>query len=295
MATIDDVLSVAAGEVGYYAPDDPEPGSKYGRWLAKKWGESWLAGASTSIWWCCLFVSWCLDQAGQQVPGFPTYNTDLAWSKAKVCGVPVSEARRGDILIFDWNMGTPATDHIGFCTGVNADGSLNTIEGNTSGTDWGSQYAGNGVHRRTRSRNLVRYVVRPEYGETNQDDGTQDGWLKYGGAWHYYERGTKVCNAWRYIDEKWYCFDKDGTMLAADWKRYGGAWYWLQPSGAMLENEWLKWGEAHESPHWYWLKPGGKMAANECLKIRGRWYAFDSHGAMIENGIKCAKNGALVF
>lgn len=294
MATADDVLNIAAGEIGYYAPDDPEPGSKYGRWLAKKWGESWLAGSSRKIWWCCLFVSWVLDQAGQDVPGFPTYNTDLAWSKAKVCGVDVSQIKRGDILIFDWNMGTAATDHIGFCESVNPDGSLNTIEGNTSGTDWGSQYAGNGVHRRTRSRSLVRYVIRPDYGEPN-DDGKKNGWIKTKTGWHYAENGVFIKSRWKYDGGKWYYLDKDGIMTAADWVRWGGAWYWLQPNGAMLENEWLKWGEMHAAPRWYWLKPGGKMAANECLYIRGKWYAFDVHGRMIEEKITVSKNGALIL
>lgn len=163
MATANDVLKIAAGEIGYYAPNDPEPGSKYGRWLAKKWNEDWLAGPSNSIWWCCLFVSWCLNQAGQSVPGFPTYNTDLAWSKAKTLGVNKSTAKAGDIVIFDWNMNTSATDHIGFVEKNLGNGYIQTIEGNTSGTDWGSQYAGNGVHRRVRSLSLVRYCIRPSY------------------------------------------------------------------------------------------------------------------------------------
>jgi len=163
MATANTVLSIAAKEIGYYAPNDPEPGSKYGRWLAKKWNESWLAGPSTSIWWCCLFVSWCLDKAGQKCDGFPTYNTDLAWSKAKKYGVNKNNTKPGDIVIFDWNMNSAATDHIGFVEKNLGNGYIQTIEGNTSGTDWGSQYAGNGVHRRVRSLSLVRYCIRPPY------------------------------------------------------------------------------------------------------------------------------------
>lgn len=163
MATASEVLSIAEKEIGYYAPDDPEPGSKYGRWMAKIFDESWLAGPSKDVWWCCMFVSWCLDQAGVEVPGFPSYNTDYSWSKAKSLGVDVYDARPGDIVIFDWNMGTPATDHIGFVEKRTGEYTIQTIEGNTSGTDWGSQYAGNGVHRRSRNLSLVRYCIRPEY------------------------------------------------------------------------------------------------------------------------------------
>lgn len=164
MATATDVLRIAAGEIGYYAPADPRPGSKYGRWLAERWGQSWLAGPSTSIWWCCLFVSWVLDQAGQRVPGFPTYNTDLAWARARSLGVDKASAKAGDIVIFDWNRSTAETDHIGFVERRSGSGTIQTIEGNTSGSDWGSQHAGNGVHRRSRSLSLVRYCIRPQYG-----------------------------------------------------------------------------------------------------------------------------------
>ena len=77
MATANDVLDIARGEIGYKALEDPEPGSKYGRWMAEVTGEDWLAGPSTSIWWCCMYASWVLDRAGQECRGFPSYNTDI--------------------------------------------------------------------------------------------------------------------------------------------------------------------------------------------------------------------------
>ena len=55
MATVEDVLNIARGELGYYAPDDPEPGSKYGRWMADVTGEDWLRGPYRDISWCCCF------------------------------------------------------------------------------------------------------------------------------------------------------------------------------------------------------------------------------------------------
>lgn len=158
MATADDVIRAAESQLGYYAPNDPEPGSKYGRWLAKKWGESWLAGPSSSIWWCCCFVSWCLDQAGQYCPGFPTYNTDLALKNgARQLCVDRSSIRRGDILIFDWNWGTASTDHIGFAKGKLSGSKVSTIEGNV----------GNAVQNKTRDLGTIRYVVRLPYSSSN--------------------------------------------------------------------------------------------------------------------------------
>lgn len=154
MATADDVIRAADGELGYYAPADPEPGSKYGRWMASLWGEDWLAGPSSEIWWCCMFVSWCLDQAGQAVPGFPTYNTDLALGGgARSLCVDRYDIQRGDILIFDWNWGTAATDHIGFAIDSRNGDYVDTIEGNV----------GNAVQYKTRGIGSIRYVIRPDY------------------------------------------------------------------------------------------------------------------------------------
>lgn len=158
--TADAVINAAKSQLGYYAPDDPQPGSKYGRWMADLTGESWLRGPSSEIWWCCMFVSWCLNQGGVKVPGFPTYNTDLAWNGgAKTRGVAKASIRYGDILIFDWNFSTAATDHIGFALGSPVNGYVHTIEGNV----------GNKVVYKDRPLSSIRYVVRPAYdGESVQ-------------------------------------------------------------------------------------------------------------------------------
>ena len=167
MSSASDVLKVAAGEIGYYAPNDPEPGSKYGRWMAEKTGESWLSGPSTSVWWCMIFVSWCFEKAGASFAALPSYNTDATVSRVRegkggTLLSNVKDAQAGDIVVFDWNMKTAATDHVGIVE-KNCGGYIQTIEGNTSGSDWGSQSAGNGVHRRTRSWSVVRYIIRPPY------------------------------------------------------------------------------------------------------------------------------------
>jgi hypothetical protein len=152
--SVEDVMRVAYGELGYYAPDDPVKGSKYGRWMAEYTGEDWMAGWSTEIWWCCMFVSWVLHHAGVRCAGFPSQNTDVALNNgARAHLVDKSQIQRGDILIFDWNWATDATDHIGFATDVPCDGCVDTIEGNV----------GNAVAERTRDLSTIRYVVRPDY------------------------------------------------------------------------------------------------------------------------------------
>ena len=155
MATAQQVLDIARGELGYYAPDDPEAGSKYGRWMAAYTGESWLAGPSVEIWWCNIFVSWVLNQAGVVTPGYPSYNTDITLA-ANPSLVYREDALPGDIIIWDWN-GDGATDHVGFVESHTAGalGSLVTIEGNHN----------NRVDRVDRSNvwGYVRAVIRPNY------------------------------------------------------------------------------------------------------------------------------------
>ena len=148
-----DVIGAAYGELGYYAPDDPERGSKYGRWLAELTGEDWLAGPSWEIFWCCMFASWCLDKGGVQMDGFPTQNTDLALNGgAKKYAVPIESVRYGDIVIFNWDWDN-TTDHIGFATGEFDGTGFTTIEGNV----------GNAVKEKYRQLGNVAYVLRPPY------------------------------------------------------------------------------------------------------------------------------------
>lgn len=151
--TIEAVMNAAYGELGYYAPSDPKPGSKYGRWMTEITGESWLSGPSTEIWWCCMFVSWCLNKGGVKCPGFPTYNTDVALrGGARKKTVSKTSIRRGDIIIFDWDW-NGATDHIGFATGPYDGYGFPTIEGNV----------GNAVKEKYRNLGNVAYVIRPDY------------------------------------------------------------------------------------------------------------------------------------
>lgn len=158
--TAEDIMNVAYGELGYYAPDDPERGSKYGRWSAERTGEDWMAGPSTEIWWCCMFTSWVLDHANVKMDGFPSQNTDVALSNgARKYAVDKYDVQRGDIIIFNWDW-DGATDHIGFATGPYDGYGFPTIEGNV----------GNAVKEMYRQLGNVAYVLRPPY--DNQENAT---------------------------------------------------------------------------------------------------------------------------
>ena len=148
-----DVIGIAYKELGYYAPNDPERGSKYGRWLAELTGEDWLAGPSTEIFWCCMFASYCLYFGGVKMDGFPTQNTDVALRNgAKKYAVDKYSVRYGDVVIFNWDWNS-TTDHIGFATGEFDGSGFPTIEGNV----------GNAVKEKYRQLGNVAYVLRPPY------------------------------------------------------------------------------------------------------------------------------------
>ena len=162
MTVQQDVLARAASRIGYYAPNDPQPGSEAGRYWANKVNQAWLAGPSNTIWWCMLFVSMCLDEIGQidSIGGF-SYNTDVTLNRNRGRLVPVSAAQPGDVVIFNWGF-TGGTDHVGFVERNLGGGRLQTIEGNTSSGAAGSQSSGNGVWRRIRSSDIAA-VIRPAY------------------------------------------------------------------------------------------------------------------------------------
>ena len=151
--TVEDVMAVAYGELGYYAPDDPEPGSKYGRWMASITGEDWMAGPSWEVWWCCMYVSWVLDHANVQMDGAPSANTNELYPDGGYrYEVNPYDVERGDIVIYDWNW-DGYTDHISFATGSYDGYGFPTIEGNV----------GNAVVEYYRGMGNVAHVMRPDY------------------------------------------------------------------------------------------------------------------------------------
>ena len=183
MSKIDEVLNHAAYRIGYYAPDDPEPGSEAGRYCANKMNQAWLAGPSESIYWCMCFVSMVFDMAGMvgAIGGF-SYNTDV--TKGRMRKVSIEEAQRGDVVLYDWDE-DGRTDHVGIVEANLGGRWLQTIEGNTSSSNAGSQSAGNGVWRRQRYYG-IDCVLRPDWGAeggTEEDTPASDANAMTDGYW----------------------------------------------------------------------------------------------------------------
>ena len=76
--------------------------------------------------------------------------------------VPYSKAKRGDVVLYDFN-GNGTSDHTGIIYKV-ANGKIYVVEGNTSAEKKnGSDTNGDGVYKRTRYKSQVNYIVRPKY------------------------------------------------------------------------------------------------------------------------------------
>lgn len=162
MSTANKVLQIERGEIGYSRWNDPLQGTKYGRWLASKTGQAWLA--QNGIAFCAMGQSWSFDQAGQACPGMPTAACGVIREAAKKARrvVDRKSAQAGDIVLFRWdgNIDDDSySDHVGIVEMNLGRGlGIQTIEFNT----------GNGqVLRRTRSWNVVQYIIRPPYDEVD--------------------------------------------------------------------------------------------------------------------------------
>ena len=158
MASADDVLAIAAGEVGYSRWDDPQTGTKYGRWFADITGESYYG--TSGVPYCAMFVSWVFAHAGASCTGLPgAYCPTMLAAGNKV---NPSSAQPGDVVYYDWN-GDGESDHVGIVV-ANHESYLETIEGNTS-VGSGSQTNGGVVARRQRAWDYVCGVVRPDWSD----------------------------------------------------------------------------------------------------------------------------------
>lgn len=157
------LIQVAKKEVGTVeGPKDNE--TKYGKFTGVNFQP-----------WCGSFVMWCANQAGVKIPN--TVSTVAGADAFKKMG-RWFDARKddpipGDIVYFDFpDDGVNRISHVGIVIKNNGDGTIETIEGNTSGPK-GDQRNGGMVLRKTRAyekkngKGLINAVVgwgRPNYG-----------------------------------------------------------------------------------------------------------------------------------
>ena len=123
MTLREEFLSVAQKEVGYVeGPKDNE--TKYGKFTKADRQP-----------WCGSFVMWCAAQVGLKIPN--VVSTYLGAEKFKGIGAwhnaETYNPRPGDLVFFDFQEGGNPIDHVGIVLVNHGDGTVTTIEGNTTG------------------------------------------------------------------------------------------------------------------------------------------------------------------
>ena len=100
------------------------------------------------------------------------------------------------------------------------------------------------------------------------------------GKWSYQSADgkDKVKDSWKFINNEWYLFDKDGYMIADNWVKENGKWYYLEASGSMSKNEWV-----YKDGNWYYANASGRISQNEWVLVDGNWYYANASGRIAEN------------
>jgi len=135
------VLDIAAGEVGTLESGGNNRGDT--QRYAREMGRTDLTEP-----YCANFVSWAFTRAGVPLNDASTQHLMQTFRSQGRFRGPETTPQPGDIVFLDTN-GDGVVNHVGLVESVNPDGSINTIEGNTTS---GNQ---EGVFRRTRSGDAI--------------------------------------------------------------------------------------------------------------------------------------------
>ncbi len=145
------VLALAASTLGYSESPAGSNKSKFGAWYGAQ-GQPW----------CASWVSWVFYHAGLPLPattpkGFAYCPYGVKWFRDK--GQFFKQPKAGDVVFFDWQK-DGISDHVGIVEKVNSDGTVTTIEGNTSASNNSN---GGQVQRRVRPMGVIQGFGRPNW------------------------------------------------------------------------------------------------------------------------------------
>lgn len=162
---INKIIGIAKGEVNKY----PE------RW----WGDSthsyYCTWYGKNDLWCAIFISWLAAAAGftSIIPHeMSTIRQRNLFDAMGRYTVGTAGIRRGDIVYMKTSSARGEINHVGIVESVNADGTPNTIDGNTSNPDFpGSEDTGGCVAWKRRPFSVIRGYARPDYAAVDSDPG----------------------------------------------------------------------------------------------------------------------------
>lgn len=148
MATVEDVLKVARSQIGI--KEDP-PNSNKVKYNAWYYGADVIGSQYP---WCAVFVSWVFNQVDKKLIKSSASCMEIGnWFKANG-KFKKTDPNPGDVVFFKFSTNSRWANHIGIVEAVNSDGSITTIEGNTSAS---SNDNGGCVMRRKRKTNIVGF------------------------------------------------------------------------------------------------------------------------------------------
>ena len=124
-------------------------------------------------------------------------------------------------------------------------------------------------------------------------------------------KNEEVKDSWKFINDNWYRYDKDGNMIKDSWFEEDGKWYYLESNGTMSQNEWVlvngNWYYANASGrisqnewvlvngNWYFANASGRIAANEWFMVDGKWYYAEGDGRIAQSKTLKIKNVNYTF
>jgi len=126
----------------------------------------WMLGQP----WCGAFVGYGLRHVGGinvandivYTPNILTHARNGTGGFSKL--VKYSDAKPGDVAVFKFpGISNDSADHTGLVVDVKPDGTVVTVEGNTSSGSGGSQNNGGGVYKRERPKAHFAGIARPRY------------------------------------------------------------------------------------------------------------------------------------
>ncbi|MDL4817728.1 CHAP domain-containing protein [Actinomadura opuntiae] len=158
-ATAQDVIKLARTQIGTH--EDGSGNSKFNDWYVDsslgQINAHRIGAKSATVYkgqsWCDMFVSWLGQNTGTKGMGADAYTVSHAqWFKKT--GRFGQTPKPGAVVFFAWNGGgIKGIDHVGIVVKDNHDGTISTIEGNTS----------DAVKAKVRDTSMVAGYGYPEY------------------------------------------------------------------------------------------------------------------------------------
>lgn len=130
MATATDLINAALADVGYSRWDDPQEGTKFGRWYAELTGSPYFG--TSGVPFCAMAMSYWCDRAGVSSPVTPSAVAFDDRDDLQGRRVDKYDLQPGDLVAFDWDADLSG-DHVGIVCERLGDGTYRTIEGNVDG------------------------------------------------------------------------------------------------------------------------------------------------------------------